>query len=279
MDCLFNLKEKVRDFWNEKSCGEALYLSENTQIGYTLQLIKRYQLESEIVEFADFKQFKNKKVLEIGVGLGADHQMIAQSQQPMISNQHPMLYGIDLTERAISHTKNRFNLLGLQSELQVADAENLPFADNMFDAVYSWGVLHHTPNTQQAISEVLRVLKSGGVAKIMIYHKKSLVGIMLWIRYALMRGRLFRTLQDIYFTHLESIGTKAYSIQEARELFKNFSDVSISISLGHGDLLTSSAGQRHAGIILTVARIIWPRWFFKLFFKKYGLFMKIAAKK
>ena len=83
MDHLLNLKENVRDFWNEKSCGEALYLEENSQIGFALQLIKRYQLEPEILEFTDFKQYVNKKVLEVGVGLGADHQMIAQSQQPM----------------------------------------------------------------------------------------------------------------------------------------------------------------------------------------------------
>lgn len=69
--------------------------------------------------------------------------------------------------------------------MQVADAENLPFSNDMFDAIYSWGVLHHSPNTEKAILEVLRVLKSGGTAKIMIYHKNGVVGLMLWMRYGL----------------------------------------------------------------------------------------------
>lgn len=278
MDDSLSLKETVRGFWNEKSCGETLYLHENTQIGFALQLIKRYQLEPEILEFADFTQYADKKVLEVGVGLGADHQMIAQSQQPVANNEQT-LYGIDLTERAISHTKNRFNALGLHSNLQVADAENLPFSNDMFDAVYSWGVLHHSPNTKKAVLEVLRVLKPGGTAKIMIYHKHSIVGLMLWMRYGLMIGKPFRALDDIYFNHLESLGTKAYSIKEAKNLFKDFKEVTIETSLGHGDLLTSQAGQRHTGMALSLARKIWPRWFLRLFFSKYGLGMRITAKK
>jgi len=109
MDDLLSLKETVKNFWNDKSCGENLYLPDNTQLDYTLQLIQRYRLEPEIIEFADFKQFSNLKALEIGVGLGADHQMIAQSQQPYANNQPPQLYGVDLTERAIAHTRKRFD--------------------------------------------------------------------------------------------------------------------------------------------------------------------------
>lgn len=279
MDHLLGLKENVKNFWNKKSCGEAQYLNEETLTGYSLQLIKRYQLEPEIIEFMNFKQCADKKVLEIGVGLGADHQMIAQSQKPTADIQNPMLYGIDLTERAVAHTKNRFAALGLHSELQVADAENLPFDNDMFDMVYSYGVLHHTPDTQKAIIEVLRVLKPSGTAKIMIYHKHSVIGLMLWIRFGLLRGQPFRPLKDIYHHHLESLGTKAYSIKEAKNLFKGFKEISIETSLGHGDLLTSQAGQRHTGVALTIARKIWPRWFLKLFFKKYGLFMRITARK
>src|SRR2546429_675657 len=53
------------------------------------------------------------------------------------------------------------------------DAENLPFADDVFDIVYSFGVLHHTENTEQAIDEVHRVLKPGGQAAVMLYAKSS----------------------------------------------------------------------------------------------------------
>lgn len=169
--------------------------------------------------------------------------------------------------------------MGLSFDLKVADAENLPYDNGFFDIVYSWGVLHHSPDTPKAIAEVFRVLKPGGVAKIMIYHKYSLIGFMLWLRYALMCGKPLRTLNDVYYNYLESKGTKAYSIAEARELFKDFSTVTIDTALGHGDLLTSQAGQRHEGLILTIARMLWPRWFLKIFFKKQGLFMRITAHK
>ena len=145
--------------------------------------------------------------------------------------------------------------------------------------VYSWGVLHHSPDTPKAISEVHRVLKPGGLAKIMIYHKYSVIGLMLWIRYALLKGNPFRSLASLYADHLESPGTKAYSIQDAQALLKDFKDVNIQTVLTHGDLLTSGAGQAHRGLFLSVARVIWPRWLIRTFFKHNGLFMLITAHK
>lgn len=264
-----DLKQQEKDFWEAASCGEALYLTSQTREGYLKQSQKRYELEPEILMFAEFDKHKNQKVLEIGLGLGSDHQKWAEAGA--------ILYGVDLTTRAFEHTKRRFELLGLHSELQVADAEHLPFPDNFFDVVYSWGVLMCTPDTSGAIREVYRVLKPGGVAKIMLYHKYSMVGYMLWTRYALLRGHPFKPLIDIYMNYLESPGTKAYSTKEAHNLFKDFSVENISTFLTHGDLLTSPAGQRHRSFFLTLARLIWPRSLIRLLFPKQGLFMTIKA--
>jgi len=152
--------------------------------------------------------------LEIGVGLGADHQKWAESDAD--------LYGLDLTERAIKNTNDRFKKLGLKSNLLVGDAEDLPFIDNSFDIVYSWGVIHHSPNTPKAVSEIYRTLRPGGIAKIMIYHKWSFVGYMLWMRYGVFKLRPFTFLKEIYDKYLESPGTKAYTVHEAKEMFKEF---------------------------------------------------------
>src|SRR6185437_938934 len=100
---------------------------------------------------------------------------------------------------------------------------------------------------------------SGGVAKVMIYHKWSLVGYMLWVRYALLRLQPWMTLTQVYARYLESPGTKAYSVTEARQLFAAFSSVQIRTWLTHGDLLESAAGQRHGGALLSLARTIWPQ--------------------
>jgi hypothetical protein len=113
----------------------------------------------------------------------------------------------------------------------------------------------------------------------MIYHTWSLVGLMLWTRYALLAGRPWMSMRDIYATYLESPGTKAYSIAEAKKLFSAFSRVEITIVLSHGDLLTSMAGQRHTGALLSLARRLWPRSLLKRFFPRLGLFMLIQAQK
>ena len=266
-----DLKKNVKDFWNSASCGENLFLKGFTVDDYLMQSKLRYAIEPEIIKFAEFNRFKDLKTLEIGVGLGSDHMMLAQNGA--------VLTGIDLTDRAIEHTKRRFELLNLTSNLLVADAEKLPFSDNEFDAIYSWGVIHHSPNMELAISEIYRVLKKGGSAKIMIYHKYSLVGYMLWIRYGLFKFKPNRSLKFIYHHFLESPGTKAYSKEEAKQLFRKFKIISINTPLNHGDLLTSEAGQRHKGVLLTIVKKIWPRWFFKRFMSSSGLEMLIEIQK
>ena len=139
--------------------------------------------------------------------------------------------------------------------------------------------MHHSPNTPKAIDEVYRVLKKGGIASIMIYNKYSMVGIMLWLRYALLNGRLFRSFKDVYANHLESPGTKAYSYTQARELFSIFSHVSISSPLTHVDLLESDVGQKHRGSFLSIAKFFWPRWLIKRVLPNAGLFMMVKLRK
>ena len=116
-------------------------------------------------------------------------------------------------------------------------------------------------------------LKRGGIASI------SMVGIMLWLRYALLIGRLFRSFKDVCANHLESPGTKAYSYTHARELFSKFSHVSISSPLTHGDLLESDVGQKHRGSFLSIAKFFWPRWLIKRVLPNAGLFMMVKLRK
>jgi len=138
-----------------------LYLKGFSKIDYENHSNTRYSLKPEIIYFGNFTDFKGLKTLEIGVGLGSNHQKLAELGA--------ILSDVDLTSRAINHTRRRFELMGLNSELQIADSENLPFAYNSSDAVYSWGVLHHSPETQKAVDEVFRVLHPSGFAIIMIY--------------------------------------------------------------------------------------------------------------
>lgn len=100
-------KRQVQDFWNRASCGEDLYLAGSDRAAFEAQAQAqvRYRLEPYIREFAQFKTAKGLRVLEIGVGLGADHQRFAEAGAE--------LYGVDLTERAVEHTRSRLALFGL----------------------------------------------------------------------------------------------------------------------------------------------------------------------
>jgi ubiquinone/menaquinone biosynthesis C-methylase UbiE len=157
-------------------------------------------------------------------------------------------------------------LTGLTSELQIAVAENPPFDDDLFDAVYSWGVLHHSPDTQKSVNEAYRVLKSGGLAKIMI-------------RYALLKFKPFKSLSIIYSDYFESLGIKAYTYNEAKILFSKFVIESMDSPLTHVDLLNSEVGQKHRGGYLSIVKKIWSRWFFKAFMQMNGLFLLVTLTK
>ena len=93
------LKKKVYDFWNENVCGEELYLKDDDIKGFEAQKKIRYQLEPYILEFMNFGNIKNERLQEIGVGLGADHEILAKTGCE--------LYGIDLTDKAIEKVKKR----------------------------------------------------------------------------------------------------------------------------------------------------------------------------
>jgi ubiquinone/menaquinone biosynthesis C-methylase UbiE len=264
-------KASVHDFWQRAACGEELYLEGMDAESYRRHLATRYQLEPYIIDFADFPAAKDKDVLEIGVGLGADHLKFAEAGA--------RLTGICLTERAIEHTGRRLAHSGHRSNLQVADAESLPFADESFDIVYSWGVIHHTPGTAKAAAEILRVLRPGGRFKVMIYHRQSIVGYMLWLRYALLRGRPRTGLDEIYARYLESPGTKAYTPAQAASLFEGTESIRTSTVLSQGDLLEGGAGQRHRGALLSAARRIWPRSLIRRFLPGHGLFLLVEGRK
>ena len=108
---------------------------------------------SYLPTIAQFKESKNKKVLEVGFGLGTDILQFAKNGA--------LTFGIDLTDRAVELTSLRFSQNRLNGELKTASFTDIPFEDNKFDLVYSFGVLHHSEETQKGINEMLRVLKPG----------------------------------------------------------------------------------------------------------------------
>ena len=150
------LKEEVREFWNADPCGSR-YLGDHAD--FEAHARARYQLEPYIHEFAGFAQSAGQRVLEVGVGMGADYlEWLKAGAQAT---------GVDLSSISIERAKRRCEMAGLTPDLRVSDAEHLLFPDDTFDVVYSYGVMHHSPDTPQCIREAWRVLKPGGALRIM----------------------------------------------------------------------------------------------------------------
>jgi len=252
-----DLKERVRAFWQAHPCGTKFSDAEmGTREFFERVEAHRYMKEWHIPSAADFTSAKGLRVLEIGCGLGTDGAQFAEAGA--------IYTGVDLTEAAIELARKRFELFNLPGEFRVADAEKLDFPDESFDIVYSHGVLHHTPDIAAAVAEVHRVLKPGGRAIVMLYHRGSYnyrVGIRILRRAG---AGMLKSESGIKLVHLltgepdESLREHAallrdsknghiaadellnqstdgagnplarvYSRREARELFKKFRNVEL----------------------------------------------------
>src|SRR5215208_2510747 len=252
----FKLKERVRAFWQEHPCGTKSADAEpGSRRFYELVEEHRYKKEWHIPTAASFAQSKDLRVLEVGCGLGTDGAQFAKAGADYT--------GIDLTQGAVDLAKKRFELFQLPGTFRVADAEHLDFPDNSFDLVYSHGVLHHTPDTAAAVREIHRVLRPGGKAVVMLYHRDSYnyrvnismlrragVNLLKWnpgVKLVhLLTGeaeeslrehaRLLR-IQSDYSNSEEFLSqntdgagnplARVYSRNEARELFKDFAHVEL----------------------------------------------------
>jgi SAM-dependent methyltransferase len=249
----FLLKERVREFWQEHPCGSKF---SDAAIGsrefFARVEAHRYEKEWHIPEAADFSAARGLKVLEVGCGIGTDGLRFAKAGATYT--------GIDLTEAAVDLAKKNFDAFGMAGQFRASDAENLDFADESFDLVYSHGVLHHTPDIGAAVREIRRVLKPGGRAIVMLYHRGS-YNYRIGIRVLRCAGAgLLQSERGIKLIHrmtgepIDSLRQHAtlaltngefsaekflnqstdgagnplarvYSRREARELFKEFRDV------------------------------------------------------
>lgn len=186
----------------------------------------------------DYPQLKGKRVLEVGCGAGSiSAQLVKNGAQ---------LSAIDLTEHAIALTSRRFQQFGLSGDVLRMDARNLNFDDNTFDLVWSWGVIHHSSETEKIISEIHRVLKPGGQARVMVYHRNS---IWFRIHHVVVRGILMGQLlqltpQEIANKYSDGHIAKFYTRAEFGAKFEHdFSQVRTEVCGQKVDLWPLPAGS------------------------------------
>ncbi len=128
----------------------------------------RYKLQSYMEHTFNFGRFCGKSVLEIGSGSGIDSVEMAQKGCYVTA--------IDFTDNGVALTNSLMREAGLMfAEVRKADATKLPFPDESFQAVYSFGVIHHIPEVRKVLREVQRVLKPHGTFFGMVYNRDSIL--------------------------------------------------------------------------------------------------------
>lgn len=210
---------EIRGYWEAAPCAAKLAVSEPGSKGFYSDIeAAKNRIEPHEAAFADFPKWSGRAVLEIGCGVGIDTARFARAGADITA--------IDLTEAAVSLANQLLELEELPGKAVVANAEQLPFADASFDLVYSWGVLHHTPNIDQAIAEARRVLKPDGQVRVMLYSRRSTFALAVWGR-QVRRERRMITMREALSRGLESPGTKAFTPAEATSLFRGFDAVRV----------------------------------------------------
>jgi SAM-dependent methyltransferase len=245
-------KERVRLHWEAEPCGTSTTEAPFGTPEFFAEVEReRYRLEPYVRSFAQFERWRGKRILEVGVGLGTDFVQFVRAGADAV--------GVDLTEAAVGAVRQRLAQEELTAEILVGDAERLPFMDESFDFVYSYGVLHHTPNTRKAVEEVRRVLRPDGEARIMLYSRRSWLALGAWVRWGLGRGRPWLSISDVLAHHLKSPGTKAYTEPELDDLFASFRDVRFVRNVTPYDRrvagpLTRLTGPRFGWFVGVIAR-------------------------
>lgn len=223
-------KDEVQAQWDQDPCGSHYVKNAET---HTLEWYQeaeayRYGIYAPWMrEVMEFDLHVGEEVLEVGGGMGADLAQFARAGAHVTD--------LDLSSGHLSHAMENFRLRGLKGKFVHHDAEDIPFADNTFDVVYTNGVIHHTPNTSRVVAEIYRVLKPGGKAIIMVYAENSLhYWVQLVFKLGLLNGLLARySMGEIMSRHVE-ISTsdqrplvKVYTGRRLKQMFRSFTDVTV----------------------------------------------------
>jgi SAM-dependent methyltransferase len=219
--------QNVKDFWESHVNNEYYTAEARGSDAYFADIEeRRYRTHYHLQELFASLNRSDGRLLEVGCGIGVDSIQLANCGFDVTA--------VDLTESALTVAREFAAVRGVSIDFRLDNAEGLDFPDESFDAVYSFGVLHHTPDIEQSVKEVHRVLRPGGTAYVMLYHRWSLVNLVhrvLRLPYESPRDR-----KD----HCPVVYT--FSRGSVRRLFADFSSVSVTcaypFTYGFGPLCT-----------------------------------------
>ena len=211
--------EVVRNYWDQRPCnirhspkpvGTKEYFDEVEA--------RKYFVEPHIPYFAEFDRWRDKKVLEIGCGIGTDTISFARHGAQVTA--------VDLSPQSLGLARTRAQVYGLEKQIRFysGSAEELSsfLPVEPYDLIYSFGVIHHTPHPERVMAEMRKYAKPGTVLKIMVYYRYSWK--VLWILLGYGKGQFWR-LQELIAAHSEAQTgcpvTYTYTREEGRNLIES----------------------------------------------------------
>ncbi len=210
--------KRVKHYWNTRPCNIRHSEEEVGTKEYFNAVEKRkYLIEPHIPDFAEFSRWKGKKVLEIGCGIGTDSINFARAGADVTI--------LELSEKSLELCKRRFELYNLTARFYQGNAEELSVyvPVEKYDLIYSFGVIHHTPNPARVIQEIKQYCHKGTELRIMLYSKWSWKVLWIIIRYG--KGAFWKADTLIPKFSEAQIGSPvsyAYSFKEIRKLLDGF---------------------------------------------------------
>jgi SAM-dependent methyltransferase len=190
--------QEVRNYWNARPCNIRHSTAQIGTVEYFNQVeARKYFVEPHIPGFASFEEWRGKKVLEIGCGIGTDTINFARAGASVTA--------VDLSSESLELARKRAEVFGLSDKIRFfeANAEHLAdFVDpEPFDLIYSFGVIHHSPNPRQIVDHIRQnFVHEGSKVKIMVYYRYSWK--VLWM--LLQEGGKFWKLDEIIAKHSEA---------------------------------------------------------------------------
>lgn len=220
--------DAVQDFWNRRPCnirhsarpvGTREYFDEVED--------RKYFVEPHIPRFAQFERWRDRRVLEIGCGIGTDTINFARNGARVTA--------VELSESSLNLAKQRAEVYSLEDRIcfHLGNAEELDqfLPVEPYDLIYSFGVIHHTPHPDRVVAQVRKYSRPGGIVKIMVYYRYSWK--VLWILLTYGRGQFWR-LGELVARHSEAETgcpvTYTYSRRTAEQLLKGFDVLDMQVA-------------------------------------------------
>ncbi len=190
----------------------------------------RYELQDYMHDVIPFRAYRSKLLLEVGSGSGIDSAEFGRNGAEMVS--------VDFTENGVTTTRDTLKEAGLIPNVIRAAAQNLPFREDVFDCVYSFGVLHHIPDVRSVTKEISRLIKRDGELICMLYNRESLLYAYSILFLHSTEGLTKEELTSRYSERIEGCQyTKAYTKDEAIRIFDDdFHDITVGVHYNVIDL-------------------------------------------